>query len=378
MLAALARCRSILLVAAVLGAPADAQKSLPDPRALFETHCATCHGKEGKGDGPAAAGLDPKPRDLTSGRFSFGNTSDAIAKTIEAGIPPAMPGFGAALSQREREALARFVLELGPERVESPPRRSRMSVGSRARVVRGYLPARHADERPLGRGLVVGLPGGLSFVYRTDDVRLLEVRRGKFVDRTDWVNRGGSPLALLGEPFWRNAGGDPPPAFADARSGAALRARLSASWTRNGRAGLEIELVDRRAIVWARLAQEPREVAIAGGYGFVLELRALQAPAECKLRVRLGSWPPAAAAAPPASGRADGITLRVRPLEAEAPMFEWLVVQDRSGGTAARTEDGTLIVKGWRPAAGGLRFAVVHTRRRDDRTAGRILEEVAR
>lgn len=30
---------------------------------IFSTRCAACHGAEGRGDGPGASGLDPKPRD---------------------------------------------------------------------------------------------------------------------------------------------------------------------------------------------------------------------------------------------------------------------------------------------------------------------------
>lgn len=33
-------------------------------QALYEERCSSCHGPEGKGDGPAAAALDPKPADL--------------------------------------------------------------------------------------------------------------------------------------------------------------------------------------------------------------------------------------------------------------------------------------------------------------------------
>ena len=32
---------------------------------IYQANCETCHGTEGKGDGPAAAGLDPQPADLT-------------------------------------------------------------------------------------------------------------------------------------------------------------------------------------------------------------------------------------------------------------------------------------------------------------------------
>lgn len=33
--------------------------------AMFQSYCATCHGKLGKGDGPAAAALKKTPADLT-------------------------------------------------------------------------------------------------------------------------------------------------------------------------------------------------------------------------------------------------------------------------------------------------------------------------
>ena len=36
-----------------------------DPAAMFSTYCAVCHGKEGKGDGPAAKALAKTPADLT-------------------------------------------------------------------------------------------------------------------------------------------------------------------------------------------------------------------------------------------------------------------------------------------------------------------------
>ncbi len=33
--------------------------------------CWTCHGQNGAGDGPAAAPLDPKPRNLSEGSYKF-------------------------------------------------------------------------------------------------------------------------------------------------------------------------------------------------------------------------------------------------------------------------------------------------------------------
>jgi mono/diheme cytochrome c family protein len=38
--------------------------SLARGEKLYRTHCASCHGPSGEGDGPAAAALTPKPSDL--------------------------------------------------------------------------------------------------------------------------------------------------------------------------------------------------------------------------------------------------------------------------------------------------------------------------
>ena len=37
--------------------------------AIYHSTCAPCHGEGGKGDGPAAAALNPKPRDHTNGAY---------------------------------------------------------------------------------------------------------------------------------------------------------------------------------------------------------------------------------------------------------------------------------------------------------------------
>jgi len=36
-----------------------------DGSQMFTSYCAPCHGRQGKGDGPAAAALNPKPADLS-------------------------------------------------------------------------------------------------------------------------------------------------------------------------------------------------------------------------------------------------------------------------------------------------------------------------
>jgi len=63
-------------------------------RQLFQINCATCHGPEGKGDGPRAATLNPMPRNYTEEKFKHGNDVVSIYKTLMQGSPgTSMPSF---------------------------------------------------------------------------------------------------------------------------------------------------------------------------------------------------------------------------------------------------------------------------------------------
>jgi mono/diheme cytochrome c family protein len=81
---------------------------------LFAQNCSPCHGDRGLGNGPAAAGLNPPPRDF-SGSSGWKNGSDlaGIFKTLSEGIQgSAMSAFDY-LQKRDRMALAHFVQSLG-------------------------------------------------------------------------------------------------------------------------------------------------------------------------------------------------------------------------------------------------------------------------
>jgi len=81
-------------------------------RALFQAHCSVCHGQAGRGDGPAAAGLNPKPADLTSAHVD-NHTDGDIFWWLNYGIAgSAMPGFKDTLSTIEYWELIRFIRSL--------------------------------------------------------------------------------------------------------------------------------------------------------------------------------------------------------------------------------------------------------------------------
>jgi mono/diheme cytochrome c family protein len=50
---------------------------------VFVTNCAMCHGQDGKGDGPAGASLNPKPRNFVEGKWKQGGRSQDLFKTIQ-------------------------------------------------------------------------------------------------------------------------------------------------------------------------------------------------------------------------------------------------------------------------------------------------------
>lgn len=52
---------------------------------IFDTRCSACHGTNGKGDGPGAAALTPKPRDYTDKSWQKSVTDDQLKKVIVLG-----------------------------------------------------------------------------------------------------------------------------------------------------------------------------------------------------------------------------------------------------------------------------------------------------
>jgi mono/diheme cytochrome c family protein len=226
----------VLIVAGIVPGRAPAQ----DARALFLQHCASCHGESGDGQGTAT--LDRPARSFKDGGFSYGNTSEALTRTITHGIPGTpMPAAPSVLSEAERKALAEYVLSLGPPVVTATVAESLLAVRDRPVILRGKLPPVGPDlpERP--RGLLIGTVDGLSFEYRTDDVRLLAVRQGAFADRRDWRGRGGDALLPLGVPIHLSGRGDPLAPFARP-DGSALAARLAGTFIEGARAGLRYRL----------------------------------------------------------------------------------------------------------------------------------------
>jgi len=83
-------------------------------KTLFAQNCAACHGPAGRGDGPAAGALNPKPRhfDEAAG-WKNGATRAGIYKTLQAGVPGSGMVAYDYLPPKDRMALVHFVRSLG-------------------------------------------------------------------------------------------------------------------------------------------------------------------------------------------------------------------------------------------------------------------------
>jgi mono/diheme cytochrome c family protein len=83
---------------------------LTEGEKLFKTNCASCHGENGAGGGPASIGLNPAPRNFTSkDNWKNGTKLSNIYTTLQEGLPPsAMIAYDFLLPE-QKFALAHYI-----------------------------------------------------------------------------------------------------------------------------------------------------------------------------------------------------------------------------------------------------------------------------
>jgi mono/diheme cytochrome c family protein len=91
---------------------------------LYEKTCATCHGATGKGDGPGAGQLNPKPRNFgVREGWKNGSRIEDIFKTLDEGLKGTSMVSYNYLSKKDRMALVHTVQALGSfDRGNSDPK----------------------------------------------------------------------------------------------------------------------------------------------------------------------------------------------------------------------------------------------------------------
>ncbi len=93
----------------------------------FSFYCVHCHGWTGKGDGPTAAMLDPRPRNLTNGKYTNFVSNVDIFTMIKGGglarnLSQAMPPWGNVLQDQDIWNVVAFIRTLAdkPKYVPDP------------------------------------------------------------------------------------------------------------------------------------------------------------------------------------------------------------------------------------------------------------------
>lgn len=132
----------IMVSAVLLSLPAVASADAENGRVVYEKLCWWCHGENGEGDGPAAAYLNPPPRDFTMGFYKWKTTPHdeimpaaadylAMIAGIKTGNPlpgwdglngTSMPGWDDTLGDKEMRDVAEYIMEMaGMEAPQAPP-----------------------------------------------------------------------------------------------------------------------------------------------------------------------------------------------------------------------------------------------------------------
>lgn len=120
-----------LVAGAALAQGQRAAGSLQDIEAgkqIYTRKCAQCHGEDGKGEGPAAAVVFPKPRDFTRGVYKIRTTPSGMVPTdedlfrvITLGLPgTSMPAW-TALPERDRRLLVQYIKTFSAQFNEQTP-----------------------------------------------------------------------------------------------------------------------------------------------------------------------------------------------------------------------------------------------------------------
>ena len=98
------------------------------PADIYVARCEVCHGATGKGDGPLAAELFPRPRDFVRAAYRFRSTaygeapidSDLMGSTAR-GLGTTAMGTFLAIGSQHIEDLAAHLVTYAPDRFKGEP-----------------------------------------------------------------------------------------------------------------------------------------------------------------------------------------------------------------------------------------------------------------
>lgn len=139
-------------------------------RKLYMTYCYTCHGVTGRGDGPAAARLEPKPRNLTDDAYMSARKDQDLLTVISGGSPAIhrfseMPAWKYFLYPERIWDIIAYIRTLhSPVAAKGPPAVRPGNVDAGKRIFADYCAVCHgAGGR--GDGPITGMFGPKPFDF---------------------------------------------------------------------------------------------------------------------------------------------------------------------------------------------------------------------
>lgn len=208
-----------------LGRLDAAQGQAPAPSRgaeLYAKWCAGCHGEEGRGDGPAADRMLPRPRDFTRALYQVRTTpsgslptDDDLMRIIDRGMPgTAMPGWQKKFSPEERREILQHLKSFSPFfETESPP--ERVAIGKPPRASEEGLKEGRALYEKIECWKCHGQAGrgdGPSAPTLRDDAEL-PIRAADLTE--SWNFNGGSSVEEIFARLKTGLDGTPMPSFTD-------------------------------------------------------------------------------------------------------------------------------------------------------------------
>jgi mono/diheme cytochrome c family protein len=213
---------SLPLLAAAAGvAQSPAEAPPTDVKQLYDKSCAGCHGTDGRGGGPAADALNPKPRDFTGGIYKFRTTAsgslptdDDLYLAVADGLPgTSMLGWKHLMSDVQMRALVGYVKQFSPRFASErgmpvaaggavPPTPASVEKG-RAAYDALACGACHGDAGSAADAVAVGLRD--DWGHESFATNLTE----------PWTFRGGRSAADIYMRLKTGIDGTPMPSFAD-------------------------------------------------------------------------------------------------------------------------------------------------------------------
>ncbi|MEN9835609.1 MAG: hypothetical protein RL011_1802 [Pseudomonadota bacterium] len=101
----------VITAAGIQTAP-SAPVDLAQGRVIFDTHCVSCHGSGGLGDGPAAAAMAPRPANLADQNRMQGVAAMNVYDSVKLGIPGTAMVALPTLGDQDAWNVAHYVLTL--------------------------------------------------------------------------------------------------------------------------------------------------------------------------------------------------------------------------------------------------------------------------